>query len=105
MIEVDYHNGEDEQFDYDKLGNREFVTLRDESVETYAVNYLTNRYDNDQGEDIVCEYDDAGNTDQINPTHSRAPVGCLPHAGMGLLGPNAKVLTDRKPQSSGPRIN
>ena len=38
------------------------MNLRDESVETYAVNYLTNRYDNDQGEDIVCEYDDAGNT-------------------------------------------
>jgi len=36
--------------------------LRDESVETYAVNYLTNRCDNDQGEDIVCAYDDAGNT-------------------------------------------
>ena len=38
------------------------MTLRDESVETYAVNYLTNRYDNDQGEDIVCAYDAAGNT-------------------------------------------
>ena len=38
------------------------MNLRDESVETYAVNYLKNRYDNDQGEDIVCAYDDAGNT-------------------------------------------
>ncbi|KPK74646.1 MAG: hypothetical protein AMJ79_13515, partial [Phycisphaerae bacterium SM23_30] len=62
LTQVDYHNGEDEQFDYDKLGNRESVTLRDDSEEDYAVNYLTNRYDNDQGEDIVCEYDDAGNT-------------------------------------------
>ena len=65
LTEADYLVGlltEDEQFDYDKLGNRETVTLRDESVETYAVNYLTNRYDNDQGEDIVCTYDDAGNT-------------------------------------------
>ena len=62
MTKADYYNGEDEQFDYDELGNRESVTLRDESVETYAVNYLTNRCDNDQGEDIVCAYDAAGNT-------------------------------------------
>ena len=38
------------------------MTLRDDSEEDYAVNYLTNRYDNDQVEDIVCDYDAAGNT-------------------------------------------
>ena len=65
MKEADYLVGvltEDEQFSYDKLGNRESVNLRDGSDEDYAVNYLTNRYDNDQGEDIVCDYDAAGNT-------------------------------------------
>ncbi|MCP4708226.1 MAG: hypothetical protein GY869_06350, partial [Planctomycetes bacterium] len=62
MIKADYHNGEDEQFDYDKLGNRESVTLRDGTDQDYAVNNLTNHYDNDAGEDIVCTYDDAGNT-------------------------------------------
>ena len=53
---------EDEQFTYDKLGNRESVNLRDGSDQDYVVNYSTNRYDNDAGEDIVCDYDDAGNT-------------------------------------------
>jgi len=36
---------EDEQFDYDKLGNRESVNLRDGTNQDYAVNNLTNRYD------------------------------------------------------------
>ena len=38
------------------------MNLRDGTDQDYAVNDLTNRYDNDAGEDIVCEYDDAGNT-------------------------------------------
>ena len=65
LTEADYLIGlltEDEQFTYDKLGNRENVNLRDGTNQDYAVNYLTNRYDNDQSEDIVCTYDDAGNT-------------------------------------------
>ncbi|MFC1783124.1 RHS repeat domain-containing protein, partial [Planctomycetota bacterium] len=58
----DYHDSEDEQFTYDKLGNRENVNLRDGSDQDYVANYSTNRYDNDAGEDIVCDYDNAGNT-------------------------------------------
>ncbi|MFC1783126.1 hypothetical protein ACFL02_06030 [Planctomycetota bacterium] len=62
LTQVDYHDSEDEQFTYDKLGNRENVNLRDGTDQDYAINYSTNRYDNDAGEDIVCDYDDAGNT-------------------------------------------
>lgn len=65
LTEADYLVGvltEDEQFTYDKLGNRESVNLRDGTDQDYAVNSLTNRYDNDAGEDIVCEYDEDGNT-------------------------------------------
>ena len=54
---------DNEQFTYDDLGNRTEVDLRDGSTDTYARNELTNRYDDDQGEDIVCEYDLAGNQD------------------------------------------
>ena len=56
------HCGQTATKTYDKLGNRESVNMRDGTDQDYAVNELTNRYDDDQGEDIVCEYDDAGNT-------------------------------------------
>jgi len=63
LTRVDYlsEQNDNEQFTYDDLGNRTEVDLRDGSTDTYARNELTNRYDDDQGEDIVCEYDNAGN--------------------------------------------
>ena len=48
LVQADYLIGilnEDEQFDYDKLGNRESVNLRDGSDVEYAVDTLTNRYE------------------------------------------------------------
>jgi RHS repeat-associated protein len=60
----------DEEFTYDDLGNRTSVELRDDNTETYAVNNLTNRYNETTGGpyDIELEYDDAGNmtTDHNN---------------------------------------
>ena len=44
LTEVDYHNGEDEQFTYDKLGNREDVKMRDDSDVDYYVEDLVNQY-------------------------------------------------------------
>ena len=65
LTEADYLVGvltEDEQFTYDKLGNRTTVNLRDGNDETYARNDLTNRYDATGSYDITLDYDDAGNT-------------------------------------------
>ena len=44
LTEVDYHNGEDEQFTYDKLGNRETVKMREGGDVDYHVNDLVNQY-------------------------------------------------------------
>ena len=62
LVQVDYLDGEDEEFDYDKLGNRESIKNRDDETVTYAINYLTNRYDAEGTYDVEMEYDEAGNT-------------------------------------------
>ena len=69
LTEADYLVGvltEDEQFTYDKLGNRTTVNLRNGNDETYARNDLTNRYDATGSYDITLDYDDAGNMTECN---------------------------------------
>ena len=61
MTEADYIGGEDEAFTYDKLGNRVSVTLRNNNVETYAVDSVTNQYDASGTYTVTHTYDEAGN--------------------------------------------
>ncbi len=60
----DYSSTNDgtESFTMDDLGNRTSAALRGESTKSYAVNDLTNRYDESGGYDVTLDYDNAGNT-------------------------------------------
>jgi len=44
LVEVGYYNDEDEEFTYDKLGNRETVKMRKGGDVDYQVNDLVNQY-------------------------------------------------------------
>jgi len=60
LTDIDYHDGTDEGFACDKLGNRSGEQNLREGMENYSVDSATNRYNN-AGEDIVRQYDETGN--------------------------------------------
>ncbi|MCP4711149.1 MAG: RHS repeat protein, partial [Planctomycetes bacterium] len=62
LTKVDYLDSLSEEFDYDKLGNRESIVDKDDETITYAIDYETNRYDESGSYGVELEYDEAGNT-------------------------------------------
>ncbi|MBI9019352.1 MAG: hypothetical protein JEZ07_19035 [Phycisphaerae bacterium] len=57
-----YHDSTSDSFTMDDLGNRDSATNRGESAKTYAIDSITNRYDDNASDNIYLAYDDAGNT-------------------------------------------
>ena len=59
LVTVDYIDDTDEEFTYDKLGNRTGLQDLRDGTENYVVNSQTNRYNSVGGNNLT--YDEAGN--------------------------------------------